>query len=367
MLIANFFLYCLVAATYIFTIFSGVKIATTFAPDFSIFYNASLDVLHNVSPYFDTSLYTTFNYPLASTLFFMPFTLFPYQIAQSIFTFLNILSVFVIVFVSFALLQKRISLLFFLATVAIAFLSFPTKFTLGMGQTNLLAYALLLLSFLFYTRKRLVVFGICFIAAIFLKPILGATLIMFLFEKQWKLFFLTLGMSTITALSIPLLFNQPNANSIFINNIFHQSLQGREVYYNQGILGFISRLTNSLLLRFVLNIFFTIQLIVISLWSNKNSLTKQLSLLLTLLVIIDPLSWQHHFVFLIFPFLAVFLAVQKVKTKKVLQYSIFFLSLFLVSINIKSPEAFMQFPLSFLLSHQLYGALLLFFLELKML
>lgn len=350
-----------------YTIYSAIRISATSAPDFSIFYYAGKDILLGISPYGDRTLFTAFNYPLVSALLFTPLVLFPYTFAQTFFTFANVASIFAIVYFCFILLKKRVSFIFFLSTISLVFLSFPTKFTIGMGQTNLLALMMLLWGFVLLQKKQGLWSMVFLILSIFFKPIVGITLVALLLEKEWRLFFLAIGFAILFALAIPILFHQQYANGVFLYNILNQSLAGREVYYNQGLLGFISRLTSSLSLRSVLNIFITIQLLFFTYWKvRKTTIAATIALLLTLLVIIDPLSWQHHFVFLILPFIAVFFAIQNRKKKNVL-YMLLGISYVLVSANIKNPIPLQHFPLSLLLSNQFYGSFLLLLLEMYLL
>lgn len=176
--------------TFLYTVFSAYKTSSTFLPDFSIFYASAQYLVKGISPYADPSLFTAFNYPLATSFLFIPFSFLSYQWSQIVFTVANILSVFCIVYLCFVLAKRKLSIPLFLIFVSFVFLSFPTKFTIGMGQTNILSYALLLSSFVFFDKKKQFLSVGFFVLAVLLKPLLGVTLLIFLFEKQWK-FFLT--------------------------------------------------------------------------------------------------------------------------------------------------------------------------------
>lgn len=347
-----------------YTVFSAVKIANSFAPDFSIFFAAAKDVAHGISPYSDKTLFTAFNYPFATAIFFIPFSLQPYKIAQSVFIFINIFSVFGIVFVCFQLLKQKVTLSKYLLFLSLIYLSFPIKFTFGMGQTNLLAYIFLLTGYLFLQKNKHKASVFFLLLGIFLKPILGLTLPVLLFQKKWKELFTLCSIGAAFFFLAPFVFHQSNANILFLNQLIKQSTLGREVYYNQGLLGFISRVTNNFLIRSVFNILGIITFTSITLIKMKKlNFVQQLSLPLTLLVIIDPLSWQHHFVFLILPFLLVCLEVIKQKSKRGFYMLLLIIAYVLVSWNVKNPQMFAAFPWSFLLSHQLYGAIILFILQ----
>src|SRR6266581_1219146 len=71
---------------------SLLKIITTSAPDFNVYYYSANDVFHHKNPYTDRSMFTGFNYPLMTTFFYIPLLLFPYKIAQGIFVLLSFLA-----------------------------------------------------------------------------------------------------------------------------------------------------------------------------------------------------------------------------------------------------------------------------------
>lgn len=349
-------------AVFSYTFYSAIRISITFAPDFSIFYHSARDLLHHISPYTDRHLFTAFNYPIVTALLFIPISVLPYVASQTIFIFLSVASVFGIVYLCFLCTRTRLVLPFFLLAVALVFLSFPTKFTLGMGQTNLIGYFLLLLGFYFSLKKRdaLAILTLCI--AIFLKPVLALILIVLLFERRWKTFFWTIAVTGFVCISIPYLFHQPNANASFLNQLSHQSLLGREVYYNQGFLGFISRFTPNLQARFFINLVGSAILFLTTLWKMiGQKFVQRISLLCTFLVIVDPLSWQHHFIFLILPFFLTYLSLRRMKNKNVLTI-VLLVSYTLVSWNIRQPDMLSHFPLSLSLSNQFYGAFILYLL-----
>jgi hypothetical protein len=86
------------------------------------------------------------------------------------------------------------------------------------------------------------------------------------------------------------------------------------------------------------------------------------SLLITLSLLINNFSWQHHFVWLLFPFITIFYFM---KDKKLswYYYLVLGISFFLVGFNLKSPNLL---PV-ILISHVFYGALMLWGLNLYLL
>lgn len=350
--------------TLFYSLFSLLKISTTFEPDFSIFYSSAKDVLSGISPYHDKALFTAFNYPLATTIFFIPLALLTFTTAQIVFSFLNFASLFIAVYLSVRLVVKKVRVYYFLFVLSLALLAFPTKFSLGMGQANIITFTFLLTGIYYLRNKKQKSSLIFFIIAFLFKPVLAFISLVFLFEKKWRYFFILFFFITSSILFIPVIANQLQANSIFLQLISHQTFLGREVYYNQGLLGFISRITPIISARIIFNSMGTLIILFIVLKKVKSlSFVQKVSLLLTALLLIDPLSWQHHFVFLLLPFLVVWQAVQK--KNKLAYYFLFVCAYLLVMWNIKNPQIFTHFTSPLLLSHQFYAALILFYLQLK--
>lgn len=347
----DFFFILFSLAVFLHIGISVYKIVTTSAPDFSVFYQSTYDLNRGINPYTQSSLYTGLGYPIVTTIFFIPFILLPYKIAQGVFVILSAFSVLAIVYLSLLLTNRKVDWRKFLFFSALAYLSFPTKFTLGMGQSSLLAYLLLLLSYYFYSRKTKVVSGVFLGITVLVKPILGFMFIFFILRKEWKIITAALFLIfSLTLLSIILYgFDK---YYIYLTHIIPPLLKpvGREIYYNQGLMGFISRLTSNLTVRSVAVLISSLLLIGL-ITKHKTSNNLQFALFLTTLTLVDTLSWQHHFVFLIFPFITA------ANFKK-----LFFLILayFLVSGNIKDPQIFSSFPVNLILSHTFFGALILF-------
>ena len=332
----------------------------SFLPDFHVFYFSSLDLLGNRNPYTDTFLFTGLGYPIVTLLPFLFLTLFPFSIASKIFLILNIVSLCGVITLSLKILQE-FSTRNFLVFLFISLFFFPVSFTFGMGQVNILAYFLLLLGI--YLRKRFDFYpGILIAFAILLKPIFIFLMLFFLLKKNWKVLFVTLATLIILVLVTIKLFGIFDY-FYYLNHQVPQllSMSGREIYYNQGFTGFIARLTHNLFLRKFIPFLFTIITIfyLLFLWIKKIFYEHLLSLFLIALLLIDTLSWQHHFVFLIFPFITLFFTIKRHQEKSIL-YFFLGIAFILTGMNITMPNLFMRFPITLLLSHVFYGTILLF-------
>jgi hypothetical protein len=124
--------------------------------------------------------------------------------------------------------------------------------------------------------------------------------------------------------------------------------------------GFLRELSRILISLVLVSVSFLI------VWLKNSKKTEVinliLSLLITLSVLINNFSWQHHFVWLLFPFITI---LYFIKNKKLARYYYLILgiSFFLVSLNLKTPG---DFSLLFI-SHVFYGSIMLWGLNLYIL
>lgn len=334
------------------------------APDFSVLWTGAGDLIRGVNPYINPSLFTGIGYPPNTLLFYLPFSLLPYQLAQVLFTFLSFGSFLGIIILSFKILKKNFSWQTSLVIFSLSILSFPTKFTLGMGQNNLIALFFLLLTYYFYKEGKLGKAGLVLGLTLSLKTIFAFFILFFVLKKQWKI----VGFATlmiIAMVGITSIFFGTNLYEYYLREIVPPlfNLSGREIYYNQGAIGFISRLTTNLDERKYINLILSLFLTSFVSWLAlcKKGRDLQFSLFITTLLIIDTLSWQHHFVLLIFPF--ILLANFAIKKKFLFYLILIVLSYLLVSWNFSDPSPFYGFPKSLILSNTFYGALILFFIN----
>ena len=95
---------------------------------------------------------------------------------------------------------------------------------------------------------------------------------------------------------------------------------------------------------------------------NMGRINLEISAIITLSLLINSFSWQHHFVLLLIPFFVIFIYIKSNKLN--LRYiAALGLSYILISINLKNPSSmFVIFQ-----SHVFYGALLLYGLNIFLL
>ena len=344
--------------------FSIFRIITTRAPDFSVLWFIAKDFYKTPNPYLNPNIFTPSGYPPFTYLLYIPLTPLSLIGAQLIFTLLSFAAILGSVYLSLKIVFKKVNLYILLFASSLTLTSFPVKFTLGMGQINAIVLFLLLLSFYLHLKNKSVTAGIIVGIAIILKPIFGFFLLFYILRKDWKLISYSLVTVFIGFLA-SLIYYGPALWFYWLKDIVTPlaNLAGRESYYNQGLLGFVSRLTTSVSIRKVTELGSMFLLIPVIFYQIKRrNVLLTLSVSIISLLLVDSLSWQHHFVWLIFPF--VVLTGFAIKFKKLWYWILLGLSYLLVSWNFKNPAPFLDFPKSLLLSNTFYGAVILYILNL---
>lgn len=358
LLVISFFIFALG-----WSLYSVFKIVSTLAPDFGILWNSAYDLLNNRNPYTNPNSFTINAYPPVSLIFYFPLTLIKYKLAQMIFTILSFLTIFGSVALCLKVIFKKFEWLKFFLFSSLALISFPIKFTLGMGQINIIAVYILLISYYFYGQKKYVYSGLVFGAACLLKPVLSFVIIYFLLKRDWKLILYSLIIPALATSTILLLFGSDSFIYWFTDIIPKLSATvGGEIYYNQSITGFISRIFFIPEIRKYLIVFTSLPVFLypIYLLVRKADEDLQFSLLIVTLLLVNTISWQHHFVWTIFPFIVS--VKYAVKLNKNWVWVFLGFAYLLVSWNFKQPNFFQSFPASFLLSNTFYGGFILYFL-----
>jgi len=343
------------------------KIISTSAPDFQVLWLTSKDLLIGKNPYLNQVIFTGVGYPANSLLFYIPLTLLPYRAAQGIFIALSFTSFFAVVYLSLKIVSGRVNWLHFMVASTIGLWAFPLKFTLGMGQNNLLALFILLLC-LYFSKKKPSLAGIILGIAISFKTIFAFFLLFFILKRKWKLLIYS-ALTILIFIFITILLSNLNLYIFYLQKVIPPLLNysGREIYFNQGFMGFISRVSSDIPLRATINnIFSVLVLAAITAFSlmRKNYLLT-FSLFVVSLVLLDSLSWQHHFVWLIFPYILIGYSLVKFRLKKL--FFPFVVSLFLVGWNFKNPALFSYFPVSLILSNTFYGGVILWIINIYLL
>jgi|WetSurMetagenome_2_1015567.scaffolds.fasta_scaffold09719_6 alpha-1,2-mannosyltransferase len=330
--------------------------------DFQHYYNALQAFIHGDNPYTSVKFpFAYFAYPPSAILFLLPFTVLPLIISEKIYMIFSFICLFLSIKILFKLFQipMRSWLSIFLIILILNF--FPLKFTLVMGQINIVILLLLTFFIYCYKKNRQYLSGIALAIALSLKIFPALLIPYLLINKRWKI--LTSVLITLVLLfgvvyiTIPV----PIVNSFFtrmLPSIFQTG--GGTYYFDQSLSAFIARtLHNQVWTQLPRIISITILIATyIILWLYRRFTSNNLLSICSLIIlniILNGSAWQHYFVWLIIPLSVTFFFIHNRRRDNWL-YAILGLSYLLMALNLKNPTAF---PVLFQ-SHVFYGAILLY-------
>ncbi|MBI4991213.1 DUF2029 domain-containing protein [Candidatus Gottesmanbacteria bacterium] len=276
-----------------------------FLIDFNVYYQATKTVYSGINPYNQAFETVPFNYPPSSFLIFAPFTLFNQNVAQTIFTLLSLLSLLASSYFLTSLFPATSNWTMRLLITSAFLQNFPTKFTLTLGQVNLVVLLLLVLMFFFDQKKKEVWSGICFGLASMIKLTPIVLGIYFLVQKRFMALFIGVGILFLS--NFLFIWRIPATASFFQSTLPQLALQtgSGASLYDQSFRAFLSRIgsvSSSYQISLII-VFALIILSIIKFKKQKNDLVF-FSLILALTTIGSSFTWQHHLVFLFPGFVA---------------------------------------------------------------
>jgi len=318
-------------------------------------------------------LHISYSYPPIDLLLFVPFTFFPFQAAEVFWTAINI----GLLVVSLFYLTKIFSVKFFsrinMLLSSLVFIAFPTKFTLGMGQLNIFVLGLIVYGLWLMKKKNLYKAGFVFGAALSVKfsPIFLLFYFLFNFNRKVMYGFM---LAVVVTIILTILFVPYQTYSYYIFKILPNFVLSswKLEYYNQSLSGAVGRsfgtgAFSGILKTIIALVCIVGSFIVIIRNKQKDRLTfmMKIGILISLSLLFNTFSWQHHFVWMIIPFYASIFYLRSLKSLKS-KFRIYLLisaAYILVSINFPNPNIL---PV-ILQSHVFYGGLLLLIIDLHLL
>jgi len=330
--------------------------------DYSVYLRIAEATLKNKDAY----LFGDVNYPPPAFFIFIPFYFLPIFWGQLAWSILSFLCLFFALFFSLKSLNINYQWKYFVFILPLTLLAFPTKWTLGLGQINNLILLLLVLGFFFCQKEKFFLSGVVLGIATSLKILPVACLFYFLIKRKFKIFLSGLGTMAFCFILSGFVFGF-NLILEYFAKIVPASFEisRKYIYYNQAVSGFFSRLLNNPILAAKLTFVFSFVILFVTaiILFLKETKTSSLgySLTISTLLLVSPFSWQHHFVWLVFPFLTVFAYLKRSFDRKLLLLTFF--AYLLVAINLKRPELLMgNFFGKIFVSHVFLGNFLLWLL-----
>jgi alpha-1,2-mannosyltransferase len=349
-----------------FTCSFAVLLKALFLPgysDFSAYYYVPKMAFGAVNPYIgQQNLFTATTYPPFSFIFFVPFLVFPFLIAAKILTFLSIAALFASIILIFKTVRLRIKSYLFLLICGLSFYYFPTRFTLGMGQINLIILLFITAFLYFLDKKQKILSGLFLSLSIAIKLFPVLLLPYLLIKRQYKIL-LSACLAILIFIFLSFIFIPKEINNYFYLKIFPTFFNVFPTdYYNQSITGVVGRGVADTSSRVILKTVFVLIFLIATFWVLIKSKIKNINLetgyIICASLLINAFSWQHHFVWLFLPLIFTLLFLIKKSAKRLL-FIILGISYALCALNLKQPYAF---PV-IVQSHVFFGTLVLWLLD----
>lgn len=342
-----------ITLTVIKAAYSLRRIIVTSAPDFAYYYQASEEAVYRI----EQPIHLL---PPASLLVYAPLRYVPYTVAQAawvLLSFVCLVAVVVVIARSVGIRHARPLTLI----TALSYLSFPTQFTLGMGQVNLLVLMLVVAAVFFERRSRNWLAGLSIGLSWLLKPELLLLMPVLFLRGRWRM----IGASVCTLLTAFVLsvgFWGTEAYAVYSQRLTHlgTGLVDAGIYYNQSLTGLIVR-SGVTSLWIVVPVLVGVFLVTCySLWKKRKSFAESVWMYMPTLLLIEPIAWQHHFVWLIPTYIMLWAPRSSVRAVTLL-----IVSYFLISWNFASFEFLDTMPLGWLIgSHGTIGLLIIWLVTL---
>ena len=304
--------------------------------DLSVYINAARIALAHGNVYEPHVSQIPFNYPPTSLLFFSPLAILPKSITAVIFLFASVTSLLISIWLLTEMLfTKTKRLIAFLLFSAIFMQYFPTKFTLTLGQINLIILLLITTAFYFFKKNKDMHSGIFLGIATLIKIFPCFLILFFIKEKKWKTvfsFIITVGVG----IGLTLLFFSPSLIIFYFESVAgNLFLQGGEMsYFDQSLNSFLLRLSVASDVRLLLRIIFTLTSVFLFLIAKNKSLSY-FGLIFSVLLFLPSFAWFHHYVILI-PLLII---LWTTTTQTIDKLFLIFVCL-LTTFHLRAPEAF---------------------------
>ena len=303
---------------------------------------------------------TPFNYPPTFLLFFASLAFLPKLFVPLIFLFISLAALLVSIFLLVKLqFGKKERIAAFLLSAVLFIQYFPTKFTLTLGQINLIFLFLTILSFYAFRKGKDALSGVSLAIAALVKIFPGFLILFFFKEKKWKAIFSFLATLVLVAILTGLFFG-PNLFSDYFSTSSGLFLKaGSPSYFDQSLNGFLLRFNCLPSWRLLLRLTSSLVLIVIFL-RIKDQAISFFGLMATITIFFSSFAWLHHYVVLIPLMIVLFSKLYRRDGAFGLKLALL-LGYLLCSFHFRNPQISIAQNI-FLASHPFIGAIILLFL-----
>lgn len=345
-----------------FAVFTLWRILATFHLfDFAIYYQSVLDLKHGINMYADPTI--AMKYPLSGMLVLYPIGWLPYVLAEKIWTLFSVACLGISGWYLAAMVPQlgRREWMYILGAVV---LSFPYKFTLGMGQINLLILALLSGALYYGWRDKAWLAGSLLGVAAWIKITPLLILLYFWRKRAYTVVAATLLVYILGWMLAGLFWGFDLVVYFWHSVVPTISMVGNYVYYNQALTGLLAR---SGVVDHVAQFLNYLLLLILLTCSYRATPIKRMDgasemcsygLFVVSMILGSGLAWQHYFVWTLILFVGLYTKLWQRHQSQRLYFLLLLLAYVLISINIADPSS-VPSHFNLMLSHMTLGSLLL--------
>lgn len=324
------------------------RIVTSSAPDFAYYYQAAQEATQRVvSP--------IHLLPPASLLLFAPLQLVPFAVSQAIWVLVSF-GCLILIGIYLARSQGVYKALDIGMILAFSYLAFPTQFTLGMGQVNLIALFFIVASVVLEQRHYPLLSGVLMGISWLFKPEFILLLPVILLRRRWKVLWGSIG-TLGAAVGVSLLYWGVESYVEYASRMMPAASGFRDagIYYNQSFTGLLTRAgLVSPALPVTVGALLMLVACILLVRKKQQTFAHSVWMFFPAMLLMEPIAWQHHFVVLIPTFITLWTTRKRWRQRATLA-----VSYFLIGWNFASSGFLGTMPLGWLVaSHVGIGTLL---------
>jgi hypothetical protein len=279
---------------------------------------AYADGWEKVTSHYGVSKAITFVYPPLFAVLMKPFAYFSYDVAYVLWTIVTVVLTFASILLSLSLGEKRVSIELALIVIVGLFSYFPFYEELLLGQVGSLILFVCACGIWLLSRNRIWSSAFCLALATMIKitPIIVVPLLVF--HRKWK-WLAAYGCWMVVLLAFSIWQAGWAAHAQFLHSVMPSVSCGIPSSYNASIVVYVQELflgyvpTAKLppalpalacaVSKAVSFVIFGAMIILFHLYRREQNLVRDLILMILVSLVISPISWWHHYVIALLPFI----------------------------------------------------------------
>lgn len=266
--------------------------------DLAVYRSALVAVSHRENPYEQKKGDIPFNYPPSTITLLYPANFVPKSLLSASAVITSICLLTASIFIVLKSLNVKTTSAENIILCALFLQTFAVKFTLVLGQLNIVVLFLALVS-IYYEKKNDVVSGLFLALAAGLKLFPLALLPLFIFKKNWQ----AASLALLFLVLFTILPGMDLVHTYYVDSAPKLAANiGYSNFYDQSLIVFLMRLTRDITFARIVG---SILLVVLYMTActfylrrqNEQNFKLAAYYILAWLAIANTFSWQHHFVY----------------------------------------------------------------------